>query len=51
MGAVTFIDTAGFDDTGELGAKRLEQTRKAADRTDVAVIVHAGGEPVPNGSG
>ena len=45
VGAVTFIDTAGFDDTGELGAKRLEQTRKAADRTDVAVIVHAGGEP------
>ena len=29
VGAVTFIDTAGFDDTGELGAKRLEQTRKA----------------------
>lgn len=43
LGAVTFIDTAGFDDTGELGPQRLDRTRKAADRTDVALIVHAGG--------
>ncbi|HIW98292.1 MAG TPA: [FeFe] hydrogenase H-cluster maturation GTPase HydF [Candidatus Tidjanibacter gallistercoris] len=45
LGAVTFIDTAGFDDEGTLGPQRLEQTRKAAERTDVAVIVCTDGEP------
>lgn len=44
LGAVTFIDTAGFDDAGALGAARLEQTRKAADRTDIAVVVLCGGD-------
>ena len=44
LGAVTFIDTAGFDDKSSLGQARADQTRKAADRTDVAVIVYAGGE-------
>lgn len=43
LGAVTFIDTAGFDDGSPLGESRMEQTRKAADRTDVAVIVFTGG--------
>lgn len=43
LGAVTFIDTPGFDDGGALGGSRMEQTRKAADRTDIAVIVYAGG--------
>ena len=38
LGAVTFIDTAGFDDDSELGERRLEQTRKAADRTDIALV-------------
>lgn len=39
LGAVTFIDTAGFDDEGVLGGERRERTLQAADRTDVAVIV------------
>lgn len=43
LGAVTFIDTPGFDDAGTLGGSRMEQTRKAADRTDIAVVVYAGG--------
>lgn len=41
LGACTIIDTAGFDDESELGAKRVEKTRLAAEKTDVAVIVFA----------
>lgn len=41
LGACTIIDTAGFDDASELGAKRVEKTRLAAEKTDVAVIVFA----------
>lgn len=44
LGAVTLIDTAGFDDGGGLGSLRLEQTRKASDRTDIAVVVYANGD-------
>lgn len=44
LGAVTFIDTAGLDDDGLLGPQRLEQTRKAAERTDVAVVVYSEGD-------
>ena len=44
LGAVTFIDTAGFDDDSELGERRLEQTRKAADRTDIALVVYGTGD-------
>ena len=39
LGACTIIDTAGFDDASELGAKRVEKTKLAAEKTDVAVIV------------
>ncbi len=42
LGAVTFMDTAGLDDRSELGARRIESTRKAVERTDVAVMVFAG---------
>ena len=41
LGACTIIDTAGFDDASELGAKRVEKTKLAAEKTDVAVIVLA----------
>ncbi|MDD7713848.1 MAG: [FeFe] hydrogenase H-cluster maturation GTPase HydF [Lachnobacterium sp.] len=41
LGACTIIDTAGFDDASELGAKRVERTKLAAEKTDVAVIVFA----------
>ena len=39
IGPVLFIDTAGIDDEGALGAQRVEKTRQVFDRTDVAVIV------------
>ena len=42
LGPCVLIDTAGFDDGGELGAKRVEVTEKAAEKTDVAVILFYG---------
>lgn len=39
VGPVVFIDTAGFDDVGELGSKRLERTRRILDRVDLAILV------------
>lgn len=39
IGPVVFIDTAGIDDTGALGEQRIARTRKALDRTDVAILV------------
>lgn len=42
IGACVFIDTAGVDDEGDLGAMRVEKTRKAAEKTDIAVILFSG---------
>lgn len=39
IGACVLIDTAGFDDIGELGEIRVEKTKLAADKTDIAIIV------------
>lgn len=39
IGAVNFIDTAGFDDKGELGLKRVAATKKAIQKADVALMV------------
>ncbi len=39
FGPVTFLDTAGIDDIGELGKQRIEKTKKILDRTDIALIV------------
>ena len=39
FGPSVFIDTAGFDDEGELGALRVEKTREAAKKTDIAIFV------------
>ncbi len=39
IGPVLLIDTAGLDDTGELGALRVEKTLRVKDRTDIALIV------------
>ncbi len=39
LGPVTFIDTAGIDDEGELGTLRVAATRKALNRADMAVYV------------
>ena len=39
VGPVTFLDTAGIDDSTELGEKRLEKTMKVLNRIDVALVV------------
>lgn len=38
-GPVLIIDTPGIDDTGELGEKRVERSRRILTKTDVAVLV------------
>jgi [FeFe] hydrogenase H-cluster maturation GTPase HydF len=44
LGPVLFIDTAGIDDGGALGALRVQKTLQAFDRTDLGVIVVAAGK-------
>lgn len=39
IGPVTFLDTAGLDDTSELGVQRVEKTMKVLNRIDIAIIV------------
>ena len=39
IGACVLIDTAGFDDVGELGKIRVEKTELASEKTDVAIMV------------
>lgn len=39
LGPVLFIDTAGIDDVGALGALRVGKTRQALNRTDVGVLI------------
>ena len=39
IGPCMMIDTAGFDDEGDLGALRVEKTRTALAKTDVAILV------------
>lgn len=39
IGPCVFIDTAGFDDEGELGNKRIERTNHALTKTDIAIVV------------
>lgn len=42
IGAAVIGDTAGYDDCGELGAMRVESTRKAISRIDLAIVVLSG---------
>ena len=42
IGPVLLIDTAGYDDEGELGQLRVEATRDTLQRADVALLVIAG---------
>lgn len=42
LGPCIIIDTAGFDDASELGERRVEKTRLAAEKTEIAVILIAG---------
>ncbi len=38
-GPCAFIDTAGFDDSSALGRERVDATRRALDRADIAVLL------------
>ena len=39
LGAVVLIDTAGFDDTGELGGKRASKSFEVIKQIDLAILV------------
>ena len=41
LGPCVFVDTAGFDDETELGEARMEKTRQAAEKCDMAILVIA----------
>lgn len=42
IGAAVIGDTAGFDDSGELGILRNERTKRAAQQVDMAIILVTG---------
>jgi [FeFe] hydrogenase H-cluster maturation GTPase HydF len=42
IGPVIIIDTAGIDDTGELGAKRVSKTREVMNTIDAAILLITG---------
>jgi [FeFe] hydrogenase H-cluster maturation GTPase HydF len=42
FGPAVFVDTAGIDDAGELGSKRVDRTLRTLDTIDLALIVVAG---------
>ena len=39
LGPCVLIDTAGVDDTSELGSKRVEKTLLAMEKSDIAILV------------
>ncbi|WP_407399041.1 [FeFe] hydrogenase H-cluster maturation GTPase HydF [Treponema sp.] len=39
IGPVVITDTAGYDDDGELGGKRVLKTKQVLNRTDIALLV------------
>lgn len=39
IGAAILADTAGYDDSGELGNKRVERTKQSATRIDLALLL------------
>jgi [FeFe] hydrogenase H-cluster maturation GTPase HydF len=43
IGPVLFVDTAGVDDVGALGAQRIAKTRQAIARSDIGVLVTEAG--------
>ncbi len=43
LGPVLFIDTAGIDDEGALGAQRVERTRQVFERCEVGILVTEAG--------
>jgi len=42
IGPCILIDTAGFDDVGELGNLRIEKTKKIVDKIDIAILLFNG---------
>lgn len=38
IGPVVFVDTAGIDDIGDLGQLRIEKTKLALNKTDLAIL-------------
>ena len=42
IGPCVLIDTAGFDDVGEIGGLRVKKTMEASEKTDIALIVFNG---------
>ena len=42
IGAAVIADTAGFDDSGELGIMRNERTKRASQQVDMAIILVTG---------
>ncbi len=39
LGPVVLVDTAGIDDSGELGEKRISRTKKTIEQIDLAILV------------
>ena len=46
LGPVLMIDTAGLDDTGELGSQRVHKSMQVMRKTDLAILVTNGAEPL-----
>ncbi|MBQ1913716.1 MAG: 50S ribosome-binding GTPase, partial [Selenomonadaceae bacterium] len=44
IGPVVFVDTAGFDDVGELGELRVGKTQDAAKAVDIALVLFDDGD-------
>lgn len=38
LGPTMIVDTAGYDDCGELGRMRVEKTMQVLDKTDIAIV-------------
>jgi [FeFe] hydrogenase H-cluster maturation GTPase HydF len=46
LGPCVLIDTAGFDDEGEIGKLRVGKTKEAAEKTEVALLIFAGNSEI-----
>src|SRR5512139_2572128 len=44
FGPVVLVDTAGIDDTGDLGQKRVARTERTLEIIDLALLVVSGNE-------
>ena len=40
IGPCVLLDTAGYDDTGDLGEMRIEASRKAMEMSEIAVVLY-----------